>query len=447
MTASCIPFNSGDKLNQESSQSSPEPDSPQLGSPGILPPGDAPAPIPTREAAFAVLAGFLGWTLDAFDFFLVVIALPAIAQDFGVDKPKIAFSLMLTLMFRPVGAFLFGLLADRYGRRLPMMIDLVFYSVVEVATAFAPNLTTFLVLRALFGIGMGGEWGVGMSLVMEKVPAAGEECSAGCCRKATRPATCFPPWLPGSCSIASAGGRCSSWAGCRRFLALFIRFGIRESEIWKRTKAASWSHLARELASHWRIWIYLTLLMAMMNFASHGTQDMFPTFMESFRGLDTRTYSQVVIVMMIGAILGGLAFGLASDRWGRRAMMIAAFLGALAVTPLWAFSSGMAAILSGGFLMQFMVQGAWGIIPAHISELSPDRVRGFLPGFSYQCGNLIAASIALLQASLAERFDYPYVMATSAAVIFVFAILVTAAGRERRGAAFGITKDGDCGPR
>ncbi len=393
------------------------------------------------------MAGFLGWTLDAFDFFLVVIALPAIAQDFGVDKPKIAFSLMLTLMFRPVGAFFFGLLADRYGRRLPMMIDLVFYSVVEVATAFAPNLTTFLVLRALFGIGMGGEWGVGMSLVMEKVPARWRGVLSGLLQEGYAAGyllSAVAAWF----MLHRFGWRpMFILGGLPALLALFIRFAIRESEIWKRTKAASWSHLARELASHWRIWIYLTLLMAMMNFASHGTQDMFPTFMESFRGLDTRTYSQVVIVMMIGAILGGLAFGLASDRWGRRAMMIAAFLGALAVTPLWAFSSGMAAILSGGFLMQFMVQGAWGIIPAHISELSPDRVRGFLPGFSYQCGNLIAASIALLQASLAERFDYPYVMATSAAVIFVFAILVTAAGRERRGAAFGITKDGDCGPR
>ncbi len=177
--------------------------------------------------------------------------------------------------------------------------------------------------------------------------------------------------------------------------------------------------------------------MAMMNFSSHGTQDLYPTFMQRFRGLDPKVYSQVVIVMMSGAIVGGIAFGLASDRFGRQRMMIVALLGALAVVPLWAFSSSMGLIVVGAFLMQFMVQGAWGIIPAHISELSPDQVRGFLPGFSYQCGNLIAASIAWAQAALAERLPYPHVMAASAAAIFALAIVATALGRERRGIVFG----------
>lgn len=270
--------------------------------------------VPTREAVFAVIAGLLGWTLDAFDFFLVVIALPSIAKDFGVSEPAIAFSLTLTLMFRPVGAFLFGLLADRYGRRIPMMIDLVFYSVIEVATAFSPNLTIFLILRALFGIGMGGEWGVGASLVMEKVP--------------------------------------TRWRGV---LSGLLQEGYAAGYLL--SAAENWSHLGRTLRAHWKIWLYLTLLMAAMNFASHGTQDMFPTFMKQFRGMDARTYSQVVMLMMTGAIVGGIAFGLASDRLGRRKMIIVAFGGALAVTPLWAFSSGMTAIITGAAIMQFMVQG------------------------------------------------------------------------------------------
>jgi MFS transporter, SHS family, lactate transporter len=403
-------------------------------------PCDVPAPVPIGEAIAAVVAGFLGWTLDAFDFFLVVIALPVIAKDFHVSESEIAFSLMLTLMFRPVGAFLFGLLADRYGRRLPMMLDLVFYSVVEVATAFSPNLGTFLVLRALFGIGMGGEWGVGTSLVMEKVPARWRGALSGLLQEGYAAGYLLSgvaAWF----MLDRFGWRpMFLLGGLPALLALFIRFAIKESDVWQRTKAESWSHLGRTLASNWKLWIYLTLLMAMMNFASHGTQDMFPTFLESFRGMDPRTYSQVVIVMMIGAILGGILFGFLSDRLGRRAMMIAALLGALAVTPLWAFSSTTAAILAGAFLMQFMVQGAWGIIPAHISELSPDRVRGFLPGFAYQCGNLIAASIALLQATLAKQFAYPRVMAASAAIIFTLAILATAIGRERRGAVFGVTE-------
>jgi SHS family lactate transporter-like MFS transporter len=384
-----------------------------------------------------MFAGFLGWTLDAFDFFLVVISLPSIAADFQVKESAIAASLTLTLMFRPLGAFIFGLLADRYGRRVPMIVDLVFFSAVEVATAFSPNLTTFLILRALFGIGMGGEWGVGASLVMEKVPARWRGLTSGILQEgyaagyllSAVAAFFFLPrfgWRP----MFLLGG-------APAILALFVRLFVKESDVWRKTKAGSWSQLGRGIAGHWKLWIYLTLLMAMMNFASHGTQDMYPTFMQHFRGLEAKTYSQIVIVMMLGAIAGGIVFGLASDFLGRRPMMIAAFLGALAVLPLWAFSSRMGAIVTGAFLMQFMVQGAWGIVPAHISELSPDQVRGFLPGFSYQCGNLVAASIAWTQSTLAEQFAYPRVMAISAAAIFVTAIVVAALGRERQGIEFG----------
>jgi MFS transporter, SHS family, lactate transporter len=395
------------------------------------------SPASTRDAMFAVVAGFLGWALDAFDFFLVVIALPHIAADFNVGEPAIAASVTLTLMFRPVGAFIFGLLADRYGRRIPMMIDLVFFSIVEVATAFAPNLTTFLILRALFGIGMGGEWGVGASLVMEKVAPKWRGVVSGFLQQGYAAGYLL--------SAVAAFFMLDRWGwrpmfllgGAPALLALFIRLAIKESDVWQKTKAESWSQLGRGIASHWKQFIYLTILMAMMNFSSHGTQDMFPTFMKSFRGLDAKVYSQIVIVMNIGAILGGVAFGLASDRFGRRSMMITALLGALMIVPLWALSQTVALIVVGAFLMQFMVQGAWGIVPAHLSELSPDQARGFLPGFSYQCGNLIAACIAVVQATLAKTYPYPYVMAISAAVIFAGAIVAIALGRERHGVAFG----------
>jgi SHS family lactate transporter-like MFS transporter len=393
--------------------------------------------VPLREAVFAVTAGFLGWALDAFDFFLVVISLPRIAADFHVGEPAIAASLTLTLMFRPVGAFIFGLLADRYGRRVPMMADLVFYSAIEVATGFAPNLTTFLILRALFGIGMGGEWGVGASLVMEKVPSRWRGMLSGFLQEGYAAGYLLAA-VAAYFMLDRFGWRPMFFlGGAPALLALFIRFFIRESEVWKRTKAASWPALGRGIVAHWKLWVYLTVLMAMMNLASHGTQDMYPTFMKRFRGLDAKVYSQVVIVMMVGAIIGGVAFGLASDRLGRRAMMVVAFVGALAVVPVWAFSSQIGWIVAGAFLMQFMVQGAWGIIPAHISELSPDHVRGFLPGFAYQCGNLIAASIAWGQSAAAERHAYPNVMAASAAAIFAGAIVATLVGRERRGVVFG----------
>lgn len=392
----------------------------------------------TRDAALALAAGFLGWTLDAFDFFLVVIALPRIALDFHVGTTEIAASLFLTLAFRPVGALIFGLLADRYGRRMPMMLDLVFYSGIEIATAFAPNLAVFLVLRALFGIGMGGEWGVGASLVMEKIPRRYRGILSGFLQEGYA----FGYLLSAVAAyfmLERFGWRpMFLLGGAPALLALFIRFFIRESEVWEHTRASNWASLGRAIVSHWKLWIYLTLLMAMMNFSSHGTQDLFPTFMKSFRHMPARTYSKVVIIMMLGAILGGIAFGLASDRLGRRAMMIAAFCGALVVTPIWALSSSIGWIIAGAFLMQFMVQGAWGIVPAHINELSPDSVRGFLPGFAYQCGNLIAASIAWAQATLAERHPYSEVMGISAAVIFVLAIIAVAVGKERRGVVFGM---------
>jgi SHS family lactate transporter-like MFS transporter len=394
-------------------------------------------PVPDREAFLAVAAGFLGWTLDAFDYFLVVIALPRIAEDFHVEQSDIAFSLLLTLAFRPVGALIFGLLADRYGRRIPMMVDLVFFSIVEVATAFAPNLITFWILRALFGIGMGGEWGVGTSLVMEKVPAKWRGVLSGFLQEGYAVGYLLAA-VAAYFMLDRFGWRTMFLlGGAPALLALLVRVAIKESDVWRKSKADDWSQLIRGIGSHWKLWVYLTLLMAMMNFSSHGTQDMYPTFMKEFRGLDAKRYSQVVIVMMTGAIAGGIVFGLASDRYGRKKMIALALLGALAVVPTWAYSSTTLSIVAGAFLMQFMVQGAWGVIPAHLSEQSPDQVRGFLPGFSYQCGNLIAASIAWIQAALAEKLPYSQVMANSAAIIFAVGIIAVMLGRERRGIEFG----------
>lgn len=393
--------------------------------------------VSVRDASLAAGAGFLGWTLDAFDFFLVVIALPRIAKDLGVEESAIAFSITLTLMFRPVGALIFGLLADRYGRRIPMMANLVFFSIVEVATAFSPNLITFLVLRALFGIGMGGEWGVGASLVMEKAGARWRGLISGILQEGY--AFGFLLAAVAAYFMLDRFGWRPMFllGGAPALLAIFIRFFVKESEVWHRTKAEGWSHLFASIAAHWKLLLFLTLLMAMMNFSSHGTQDMFPTFMKTFRGMDPKDYSTVVMVAMSGAIFGGAIFGFASDHFGRRRMMTVAFIGALLCVPLWAFSEDYSRIMVGAFCMQFMVQGAWGIIPAHINELSPDRGRGFLPGFAYQCGNMIAASIAWVQSLLAKEWPYPQVMAVSVAIIFVGAIVVTLLGPERRGVKFG----------
>src|SRR6266566_4147132 len=337
-----------------------------------------PVPPAARDQGATVTAGFLGWTLDAFDFFLVVMTLTAIAKEFGKSDADIAASIGLTLAFRPVGAFIFGLLADRYGRKLPLMLDLVFYSAVEVLTGLAPNYATFMVLRALFGIGMGGEWGVGASLVMEKVPPRYRGMVSGLLQEGYAvgyllAAVCyffvFPRW----------GWRPMFFiGGLPALLALFVRFKVKESEVWKKTKHESWGQLGRSIASNWKLFIYLTILLMMMNFVSHGTQDMYPTFLERHWGFNPRERVLTTALSMVGAIIGGVVFGYLSDRWGRRRSMIVALVCAIAVVPLWAFAPSLALLIVGAFLLQFMVQGAWGIIPAHLSELSPDSVRGFL---------------------------------------------------------------------
>ena len=396
----------------------------------------------------AVFAGFLGWTLDAFDFFIVVFTLTAIAKEFGKTDAELALTLTVTLAFRPVGAFIFGLIADRYGRRLPLMIDLVFYSVVEVLSGLAPNYTTFLILRALFGIGMGGEWGVGASLAMEKVPPRLRGVLSGLLQEGYAvgnllAAVCYFFLYPFFQSHPQMIGGLSPWrplffiGGLPALLTLYVRFGVKESEVWERTKHATWGELGRGIASHWKLLLYLVALMAMMNFASHGTQDMYPTFLERDWGFSPQKRAVVTAIANVGAIAGGVLFGLLSDRWGRRRSMILAFAFAVLVIPLWAFAPTLALLVVGAFLMQFMVQGAWGVIPAHITELSPDSVRGFLPGFAYQCGVLIAGTIAYIEAVFAARTSYARAMALVALVVFTVAAIVSGLGRERRGITFG----------
>ncbi len=375
--------------------------------------------------------------MDAFDFFLVTLCLTAIGKEFHRSDQDIALSLTATLAFRPVGAFLFGLLADRYGRRLPLMIDLVFFSICEVATGLAPNYTTFMVLRALFGIGMGGEWGVGASLAMEKVPPRRRGVLSGLLQQG---------YATGNLLAAIAffflfqrwGWRPLFFlGGLPALLALFVRFRVKESEVWERTREKTWSGLGRAIGSHWKLFLYITLLMTMMNFVSHGTQDMYPTFLVRQWHFGPSQVSLMTGISMIGAIVGSLVMGLVSDRYGRRRAMIIALLGGIVMVPLWVFAPTTALLALGAFLIQFMVQGSWGVIPAHLSELSPDSVRGFLPGFSYQCGVLMASSVVYIEAVFAKTMSYGTAMALTAVTVFALAAIVAAAGKERKGQVFG----------
>lgn len=405
--------------------------------------GSEPAPrhpagqVWSADALNTVLASFLAWTMDAFDFFVLVFVLSKAADSFQVKMSEITLAITATLALRPIGAFIFGLLADKYGRRRPLIWNLVFFSVMEVLSGLAPNYWSFMACRALFGIGMGGEWGIGAALAMEKVPARWRGIVSGFLQQGyptgyLLAAFCFRfvPEAWGWRSLFFIGG-------LPALLAIFVQYRVKESAVWESSRPESWRRLGQSILSHWKLFLYLTLLMTLMNFSSHGTQDLYPSFLEQERRLTKTAVANIAIIYNLGAILGGLTFGYLSDWAGRRYAMVLAFVLAVFLIPLWSGAAGIGALTFGAFLMQFMVQGAWGIIPAHITELAPDSVRGFLPGFAYQCGVLLAANSAHLQAQWAKNGAYSGTMAAMALVVFCAGAVVIFFGPERRAAQFG----------
>ena len=390
----------------------------------------------SRDQTYAVLAGFLGWTLDAFDFFILTFVFAPIAKEFGTGIPAIAATISASLATRWLGAILFGLFADRFGRRIPLIANVLYFSLIEVLSGFAPNYRVFFALRLLYGIGMGGEWGVGASLTMESVPekwrgvlsgllqegyALGFLLAAGAYR------FIYPSygWRP----LFFVGG-------LPALLTLFIRAKVKEPEAWHRSRT-DWGTYWRAVAKNWKRFAYLVFLMAMVNFISHGTQDMYPTYLQQQHGFNPQTTSAITAFTMVGAIIGGLAFGYLSDRKGRRRAMVTAVLLAVPLIPLWVFAPNIWLILAGGFMMQFMVQGAWGVIPAHINELSPDRLRGFFPGLAYQLGVLCAARSPYIEATMAQSMGYGKAMGIFAVIVLLVGAVVIFAGPEAHRAEFG----------
>ncbi len=372
----------------------------------------ADAAQPVRSGAHhAVLAGFLGWTLDAFDFFIVVFLFDTLARQFGVTKKEIVLTTTATLAMRPVGALLFGLLADRYGRRIPLMANVIYFSIIEVLCGFSPNFTVFIFLRALFGIGMGGEWGVGASLAMEAAPVRWRGILSGILQSgysigyllaAMAARFLLPVW----------GWRPLFWIGALpALLALYIRTKVPESEAWKQHRAASTGQVLRIVAGEWKRFAYLVVLMTFMMFLSHGTQDLYPDFLKEVHKISSAMVANIAMIYNVGAVMGAIIFGHISQVAGRRKGMIAALGLSLVMIPLWAFGGGLVAIVSAAFLMQAGVQGAWGVIPVHLSELSADSARGLMPGLAYQLGILLASPTNSIQYSLHERFGYQWAIA------------------------------------
>jgi MFS transporter, SHS family, lactate transporter len=385
----------------------------------------------------AMVAGFSGWLLDAFDFFLVTFCLTAMARDFHKSDAQIALVITLTLAFRPIGGFVFGMFADRYGRRRPLMINIGVFAVAEVLTGLAPNYTVLLIVRALFGVVMGGQWGVGASLVMEKAPAGRRGMLSGLLQEGYAAGNVLAA-LSFFFLYGRLGWRPLFFLGSLPavLLVLLIRFRVKESEVWEKSKSQSWSEQFREIASHWKLFLYLLAFMTMMLFASHGTQDMYPTFLQRQWHFSPMRRSAITAFSGVGAIIGGIVVGHLSDKWGRRRAIITAFILGIVLIPVWAFAPNQILLVLGAFLMQFMVQGAWGVIPAHLAELSPNAVRAFLPGFAYQSAGVLASSVVYIEATYAQKTSYATAMALTAVSVFVLASIMAALGRERRGHKF-----------
>jgi SHS family lactate transporter-like MFS transporter len=385
------------------------------------------------------IACFLGWSLDAFDFFILTFCVSAIAAQFQARVSAVLEAVFLTLAFRPVGAFLFGLMADRFGRRPTLMLDIILYSIFELSSAFAPSLKIFLITRALFGVAMGGEWGVGAALAFETLPAEGRGFFSGVLQEG---------YAVGYLMAALVYGTAFRYVGWRgmfvmgalpAFLVIYIRTKVDESPAWVqgRVSRKAETRLGKDILTYLGTFAFLVVLMFAFNSFSHGSQDLYPTFLQKDHQFTPQTVGLIAIIANMGALLGGILFGTWSEKIGRRKAIVIAALLSIPLIPLWAYSRTVPMLALGGFLMQFMVQGAWGVIPAHLNELSPPAVRGTFPGFAYQLGNFLASWNGVKQAKLAEqRYSgvFAPVLAWTVLLVASLVAIVTWSGRERRGA-------------
>jgi MFS transporter, SHS family, lactate transporter len=402
----------------------------------------------TSDQRNSFVAALLGWMMDAFDYFIVVFVYADIGKDFGVSLTDMAFLTTATLIMRPVGAVIFGLWADRVGRRLPLIVDVLFYSAVGFLCAFAPNFTVLLVLRLLYGIGMGGEWGLGAALAMEKVPASRRGFFSGVLQQG---------YSLGYLLASLASLVVLTWAGLSwrwlfalsvipALISLLIRARVKESEVWEgtRERMRMTNSSIRDVLLNPKVlrrFVYLILLMTAFNWLSHGTQDVYPTFLKATNdggaGLAASTSTWIAVVYTIGATIGGIVFGSLSQKLGRRYTIVLAAVLALPIVPIFAYSTTAGMLALGSFLMQVMVQGAWGVIPAHLTEMSPDTIRGFYPGVTYQLGNLLAAFNLPIQQSLAASHGYPFALTWTVVPVLVAVIVLTLIGKEAKGIEFG----------
>jgi MFS transporter, SHS family, lactate transporter len=394
------------------------------------------AEVVTPRWGFAVSSGILGWILDAFDFFVLVFLVDVLANNFHVGKGDIVWTITITLAMRPVGAVVLGSLADRYGRRRPLIACVLYFSIITALTPFAPSYAIFVALRALYGIGMGGYWGIGASLVMESSPKRWRGLFSGIMQ-----AGYSVGYLLAAVALRTIEPR-FGWRWmflCGLILAALIAVLTLlspESSSWEKHRLASFGEVARVVWEHKKDFVYLVLMMTAITCLSHGTQDLYPDFLKTVHRFSNAVVSNLAILYNLGAIAGALVVGHYSDRLGRRVAILLALLICALSIPLWAFGSTITMLALGSFMMQFGVQGAFGVIPAHLNELSPSSVRSLFPGVVYQLGVLCAAPSVVIEYNLRKQFGYQWALTIFEVCVIFCLFLIFGFGPERKGHDF-----------
>lgn len=411
---------------------------------------------------FCFFVGFFAWVVDAFDFFAVSVTLTRLETQFNRSIEQISTAITLTLLLRSLGAFAFGIITDRYGRRWPLTINLVLIAVLALATAFVSSFTQFLAVRALFGIMMGGVYGMATATALENIPIEARGLFSGLLQQGYAVG-----YLLAAVANLSLVSNTDDWrsifylgSGMAFFVAI-LRFFLPESQAFltaqaearrnpdPMTRSASkiyWDSLKQVLTLHWRLFLFCVFLMAGFNFFSHGSQDLYPTFVQISKGMTRKQASLLTIIGNFGSILGGALAGWMSQFIGRRLTIIMMVLWAAAFIPLWILPSGFVGLAFGAFFLQFGVQGSWGVVPIYLSEVSPPAFRAIFTGLSYQLGNMISAASTQIEARAGESRriivagrvvqDYALVQGLFIGAVAVYMVVMTSLGREYRGRSF-----------
>ena len=389
-----------------------------------------------RKQIHAFAASFMGWTLDAYGFFAVVFLVGTLSSAFHVGKALIVATLTAMLAARPVGALVFGLLTDVYGRKAVLMLNVGYFILMEMLLGFSWNYRAFIIIGAIYGMGFGGMWGVGASLSMEAIPRRWRGLLSGVLQSGYSVGYIIAA-LAARFVLPKLGWRWMFWLGAvLGLITLMVSFGAAESEAWKQNRAPNTMAVLRVVGQQWKQFLYLVFMMAFMMFLSHGSQDLYPDFLRSTHGVSNAMVAYIAILFNIGAIFGAVLFGGLSQRVGRRFAMIGALLLSIAVIHWWAFGGSLALLATGAFLMQVGVQGAWGVIPAHLTEMSHDATRGLVPGLAYQLGILLAAPTPMIEFALRNRYGYHWALAGFMIATIAVLVLTLSFGHERRGRSF-----------